>query len=109
MPIHHLGFRAANFPKARDFYLVALKPLGYKVVISFHEGKVLGLGASSYAPDFWLVDPDVTTEVDKSSSGKPAPAGPMHIAFSASNRAQVREFYEAAMYVFYSYFKFGRG
>jgi len=96
MPIHHLGFRVVNFSKTRDFYLAALKPLGYKIVISFHEGKVLGLGATFYAPDFWLVDPNVITEA---SDEKPAAAGPMHIAFSASNRAQVREFYEAAMYV----------
>ncbi|KAF8801284.1 Glyoxalase/Bleomycin resistance protein/Dihydroxybiphenyl dioxygenase [Phlegmacium glaucopus] len=97
MPIHHISFRAADFSKTRDFYLAALKPLGYKIIMSFHEGKVLGLGAKFYAPDFWLVDPDVTTEVDKASSEKPAPSGPLHIAFSASNRAQVREFYEAAI------------
>lgn len=106
MPIHHLGFKVANFPKTRDFYLAALKPLGYKVRVSFEEGKVLGLGALFCAPDFWIVDPTVHSKAEKvDETGEEQPltkdSYPLHIAFSASNRVQVREFYEAALYVFY--------
>ena len=74
--------------------------------MSFEEGKVLGLGAPFCAPDFWIVDPTVCSEAEKTGdTGEEQPSTkdsyPLHIAFSASNRAQVREFYEAAMYVFY--------
>ena len=98
MPIHHLGFKVPNFQKTREFYLAALKPLGYKVTVKIEEGKVIGLGAGYYGADFWLVDPDIgctekITDDEKTSKYSQL----IHIAFSASNRTQVREFYEAAM------------
>lgn len=105
MPIHHLRFKPLNFSETRDFYLAALKPLGYKVKLSYLDGKILGLGAQPCGPDLWIVDPDVSSEVEKTSDEKlaaGAPTRPIHIAFAASNRSQVRAFYEAAMYVLYS-------
>jgi catechol 2,3-dioxygenase-like lactoylglutathione lyase family enzyme len=99
MPIHHLGFKVPNYQKTRDFYLAALKPLGYKVTMSYEDGKVVGLGAGYYGADFWLVDPDVRSKEEKTDDEKATKySHPIHIAFSASNRAQVREFHEAAMY-----------
>ena len=102
MPIHHFGFKVPNFDKTREFYLAALKPLGYKVTMTLEEGKVLGLSAGVYGgADFWLVDPDVGAKTEQTDEEKTAKySQPLHIAFSASNRAQVREFHKAAMYVF---------
>ena len=98
MPLHHLGFKVPNFQKTRGFYLAALKPLGYKVAMMKEEGKVVGLGAGFYGADFWLVDPDVGCKEEKTDDEKASKySQPLHIAFSASNRTQVREFYEAAM------------
>jgi catechol 2,3-dioxygenase-like lactoylglutathione lyase family enzyme len=98
MPIHHFGFKVPDFPKTREFYLAALKPLGYKVTMTKAEGKVVGLGSGFFGADFWLVDPDVGIEEKKTDDEKASKySQPLHIAFAASNRAQVREFYKAAM------------
>ena len=98
MPIHHLGFKVPNYQKTREFYLAALKPLGYKVTMMKEEGRVVGLGAGLYGADFWLVDPDVGSKEEKTDDEKASKySQPLHIAFSASNRTQVREFHEAAM------------
>lgn len=101
MPIHHLAFKVPDFPRTRDFYLAALKPLGYKITMTKEEGKVVGFGAGYFGADFWLADPDVGSQTVKTDEEKAAKySQPLHIAFSASNRAQVREFHEAAMYAF---------
>lgn len=106
MPIHHLGFKVPNLQKTRDFYLAALKPLGYRVTMTKAEGKVVGLSAGLYGADFWLVDPDVGSTTETTDDEKTAKYSQLlHIAFSASNRAQVRQFYEAALYVFHYSFQ----
>ncbi|KAJ3509100.1 hypothetical protein NLJ89_g5391 [Agrocybe chaxingu] len=110
MPIHHISLNVANIEEARDFYLAALKPLGYKVTMSLIDGKVLGMG-TGWGPDFWLASTDapcadgshtrhdmstptgVTEQVEK-KTGK---TGEMHIAFAAKNREQVRQFHKAAI------------
>lgn len=94
MPLHHISLNVVDIDKAREFYLAALKPLGYKLAMSFQEGKVLGFGVG-WSYDFWLASCDAeNAKGEKKSSG---PTGPTHIAFAASNREQVRKFYEAAM------------
>jgi len=113
MPLHHISINVADLDKLREFYLAALKPLGYKIKMTFLEGEVIGLGAG-FAPDFWLTGPnapgadgsdkrhnkDPTGELVDRTQVKPrVKTGPMHIAFAARNRAQVRKFYEAAMCV----------
>lgn len=111
--LHHLSINVADLKESRDFYLAALKPLGYKIKLELLDGEVLGLGAG-FGPDFWLVGPnapgadgsdkrhnkDATGDLIDRTQVKPrAKTGPLHIAFSAKNRAQVRKFYEAAMCV----------
>jgi len=110
MPLHHISINVADIKESRDFYLATLKPLGYKIKMSIVDGEVLGLGAG-WGPDFWLVGPNAPSAdgSNKRHSDNPtaepteakprAKTGPIHIAFSAKNRAQVRKFYEAAMCV----------
>lgn len=113
MPLHHIGINAADIKESRDFYLAALKPLGYKIKLEFLDGEVLGFG-TGYSADFWLAGPnapgadgsvkrhlkDSTGDLIDRTQVKPrAKSGPLHIAFAAKNRAQVRKFYEAAMCV----------
>lgn len=113
MPLHHIGINVADLKESRDFYLAALKPLGYKIKMEFLDGEVLGFGAG-FAPDFWLAGPnapvvngsdkrhnkDATGDLSDRTQVEPrAKTGPLHIAFAAKNRAQVRKFYEAAMCV----------
>jgi catechol 2,3-dioxygenase-like lactoylglutathione lyase family enzyme len=107
MPLHHISINVVDIDKARDFYVAALKPLGYKITMSLLDGKVLGFGGMC-GPDFWLASVD-TPSADGSEvrhkdlpesnvkSVEKAPSGRVHIAFGASNRQKVREFYKAAM------------
>ena len=80
--IDHFTLKVRSYPKSRDFYLAALRPLGYSLVMEF-EGKTGGLGVEG-KPDFWLAE-------------DPAGARPTHFAFSAKDRATVDAFYRAAM------------
>lgn len=88
--IDHMSIQVADYEKSRAFYLTALGPLGYVVVMELDQKqipelpseKVGGLGEGG-KPDFWL------------SQG--APTTPQHLAFRAANRAAVDAFYKAAI------------
>jgi catechol 2,3-dioxygenase-like lactoylglutathione lyase family enzyme len=79
--IDHLGFQVTSFPRSRDFFIAALKPLGMGITMQ-GEGWVMigreGEGA------IWLGSFGPVTS-------------PIHVAFSAANREQVRQFYAAAL------------
>jgi catechol 2,3-dioxygenase-like lactoylglutathione lyase family enzyme len=77
----HIGFGVASYKKSRAFYIAALAPLGITVVKEGPTWTMLGKGGK---PGFWFGDHG-------------APPGPMHIAFIADSRAQVRAFYQAAI------------
>ena len=85
--LDHVGLAVSDYAKACDFYLKALKPLGYELVREFSRAggapDVAGLGVGG-KPDFWLV-------------GGTAADPPVHLAFSALNAAQVRAFHAAAL------------
>ncbi|KAF5328845.1 hypothetical protein D9619_011495 [Psilocybe cf. subviscida] len=110
MGIHHISITVADIDKAKAFYTAALAPLGYKEKMSFSDCTVVGFGGSC-SLDFWLVGPNAPnahgSEVRHTHEG-PTPeqlkatekrqlTGPVHIAFSASNRQQVRDFHKAAI------------
>jgi catechol 2,3-dioxygenase-like lactoylglutathione lyase family enzyme len=78
----HVGFPIADLKASRKFYAEALKPLGIRILREGEGWMIIGKGeGQSY---LWL-----------GTYGKPP--GPVHIAFAAENRAQVRAFYEAAL------------
>ena len=78
--IDHVTANVSNFEQAKRFYEQALAPLGYSVQMEF-EGAA-GFGAGGGIPDFWI--------------GSRAERGATHVAFSASDRATVDRFHEAA-------------
>jgi catechol 2,3-dioxygenase-like lactoylglutathione lyase family enzyme len=94
--IDHMGLNVRSVARATEFYLKALAPLGYGIVMDVpaeetgHEAAV-GFGAPGPAEDF--------------QSGKPSfwigqnaqPSGPMHVAFVAPSRAAVDAFHAAAI------------
>jgi catechol 2,3-dioxygenase-like lactoylglutathione lyase family enzyme len=87
--LDHIGIRTARFSAANAFYDAVMKALGGAMVMQvppeYTGGKhVLGFGRE--APVFWL------TEID----GAPESL-PVHIAFSARNRAEVDAFHAAAL------------
>ena len=77
----HIGFRVRDVEASRRFYLAALAPLGVGVAMEGPFGVGLGRGGK---PSLWL------------SQGEP-PASPLHIAFTAKNRAEVDAFHAAAL------------
>jgi len=85
--IDHTGLNVSDYQKSKAFYLAALAPLGYQVVMELPSSIVpdggLGLGVPP-KPDFWV------------AGGKPN-VPPLHVAIRAENRAQVDAFYKAAL------------
>jgi catechol 2,3-dioxygenase-like lactoylglutathione lyase family enzyme len=77
----HIGFGASDIPASKSFFLAALKPLGVAVVMEGEYG--VGMGPKG-KPSLWLAP----------AREKPAP---MHLAFTAENRQQVRDFHAAAL------------
>jgi catechol 2,3-dioxygenase-like lactoylglutathione lyase family enzyme len=87
--IDHITLRVRDFDKSKAFYLAALAPLGYEVVMEFdspEHGKFCGLGVNK-KPDFWIAP---------HKEKHPAPAG-QHIAFRSRERKQVDAFHKAAL------------
>jgi len=78
--LDHLNLNVRDLARSTRFYTAALAPLG---AVVFHADETTaGLGLPN-APQLWL-----------------APAGeaqPIHLAFRARSREQVRQFYAAAL------------
>jgi catechol 2,3-dioxygenase-like lactoylglutathione lyase family enzyme len=85
--IDHFGFAVSDYERAKAFYRKALAPLGASLVMEVEQaggkGNACGFGRNG-KPDFWI-----------GSEGKTSP--PMHVAFVAATRAEVRAFYDAAL------------
>jgi catechol 2,3-dioxygenase-like lactoylglutathione lyase family enzyme len=86
--LDHIGIAVADFARSKDFYLSALAPLGYGLVMEVSAEQTGGGGQAGFGAEgkgqFWI------------GTGRPI-TGQMHIAFSARNRAAVRAFYDAAL------------
>lgn len=81
MSFDHIGFNVADFNASRAFYLSALAPLGIGVV---SEGEGWAMFGEPGRGRFWL-------------GAFGAAATPIHIAFEATSREQVHQFYDAAL------------
>ncbi len=81
MIIDHIGMAIRDHKKSKNFYSACLAPLGIELVIEV-EGWA-GFGKAG-KPEFWFGVHDQAQN-------------PIHIAFSADNRAQVDAFYKAAL------------
>jgi catechol 2,3-dioxygenase-like lactoylglutathione lyase family enzyme len=86
--LDHIGFPVSDYERAKTFYLQALAPLGYTLVMEVgqevHRGySAAGLGKNG-KPDFWI-------------GGEGALNRPVHVAFEAADRASVDAFYRAAL------------
>lgn len=81
--IDHIGLPVSNYEQSKEFFRKALAPLGAGVVMEGPYGVGIGLPGK---PTLWL----------HQGSEK---AMPLHFAFSAANRSQVREFHAAALAV----------
>jgi catechol 2,3-dioxygenase-like lactoylglutathione lyase family enzyme len=81
MIIDHLGLAVSNYSASKVFFTQALAPLGIVPIMEVQGWA--GFGKSG-KPELWFGE-------------HTAPQRPMHIAFLADSRTQVRAFYEAAL------------
>lgn len=79
--IDHLGLPVTDYEASKAFYLQALAPLGAAVVMEGPHGAGIGCQGK---PTLWLHQ-------------APGPVTPLHLAFAAANREQVRAFHAAAL------------
>jgi len=83
-----MGFPVSNFERSKAFYTAVLAPLGITLLLDMDlsdesgPGGYCGFGAGR--PQFWI------------GTGTPL-TGRLHVAFAATDRAQVRAFYDAAL------------
>jgi catechol 2,3-dioxygenase-like lactoylglutathione lyase family enzyme len=94
--IDHLGMPVGDLARATEFYLKALEPLGYGIVMQVSaaqtgHGAAVGFGAPGKAADFQSGKPSFWI-----GEGERLP-GHIHVAFLAPSRASVDAFYAAAL------------
>lgn len=87
MTLDHTGFPVSDYARSKAFYLQALAPLGYALIMEVgeheHDSPAAGFGANG-KPDLWI-------------GGEGGLQRPIHIAIAAPNRAAVDAFYRAAI------------
>jgi catechol 2,3-dioxygenase-like lactoylglutathione lyase family enzyme len=85
--LDHTGFPVSDYAQSKAFYLQALAPLGYALIMEVqqHENDhpAAGFGANG-KPDLWI-------------GGEGGLQRPIHIAIAAQGRAAVDAFYRAAI------------
>ena len=81
MIFDHIGFNVTDFPATKAFLVQVLAPLGIGIAGQGPGWAMVGRGSKG---QFWF------------GSFGPSP-GPIHIAFAAETREQVRQFHQAAL------------
>ncbi len=84
MILDHIGLSVSDYASAQAFFAKALEPLGITLVKEVEGWSGFGRHGQ---PQFWFGTGGSFKEAHK----------PMHIAFAAESRAQVRAFHEAAL------------
>jgi catechol 2,3-dioxygenase-like lactoylglutathione lyase family enzyme len=79
--IDHLSLEVGDYGRSKAFYVEALGPLGYELLMEF-DGNVAGFGVKG-KPDFWVVGG--------------SQSGSAHVAFASPDRATVDAFHAAAL------------
>ena len=81
MILDHIGFHVSDLAAARQFFVAALAPLGIGIT---KEGEGWAMIGRDGRGQFWF------------GAFEPSP-GPIHLAFAADSREQVRQFHAAAL------------
>ena len=84
--IDHVQVAVSDYGRAREFYVRALAPLGWTMMMEFPMGgdRMAGGMGTQGKPYLWLAN-----------TGRASPTA--HVAFGARNAGEVNAFYEAAM------------
>ena len=83
--LDHMTLRVRDLDASRAFYAAALAPLGYGIVADY--GGDQGIAFGPPGQDDFAIAP----------AGDRAPAGPVHLAFHAPDRAAVGDFHVFGM------------
>jgi catechol 2,3-dioxygenase-like lactoylglutathione lyase family enzyme len=81
MILDHIGLAVRDFGRSSTFFRRALAPLGIETVLEGEGWTMLGKDGK---PEFWFGVHGI-------------PPGPIHVAFAAETREQVRAFHRAAL------------
>ena len=84
--IDHVSVYVTDVARARDFYVAALAPTGYQVILAFpsaEEPVGVGLGVGG-KPDLWLIKGDPSKQTQ-------------HVAIRGQTRKVVAAFHTAAL------------
>ncbi len=81
MIIDHIGLGISDYEAGKKFFMSALAPLGIELVMEVQGWAGFGKDGK---PELWFGE-------------RPEKTAPIHIAFIAENRDQVRAFYDAAL------------
>jgi catechol 2,3-dioxygenase-like lactoylglutathione lyase family enzyme len=85
--LDHAGFPVSDYARSKAFYLQALTPLGYALIMEVQQDEndapAAGFGVNG-KPDLWI-------------GGEGGLQRPIHIAITAPSRAAVDAFYRAAI------------
>ena len=81
MILDHIGLAVRDFGRSSTFFRRALAPLGIETVLEGEGWTMLGRDGK---PEFWFGVHGI-------------PPGPVHVAFAAETREQVRAFHRAAL------------
>ena len=79
--IDHVSLQVRDYRRSKDFYVSALAPLGFELVMEF-EGRVGGF-ARDGKPWFWIREGETS--------------GGVHVAFQAADTDAVEGFHAAAL------------
>jgi catechol 2,3-dioxygenase-like lactoylglutathione lyase family enzyme len=91
--IDHMGFRVRDLAVARRFYEACARAIGLQVIDNSGESFLIGRSASEHIPFIWVgTAQPAFWNADHSTS-----TSPIHIGFTAQNRASVDAFYRAAL------------
>ncbi len=86
--IDHVGFPVSGYERSKAFYLKALAPLGYALIMEVEQETEKGFPAAGFGigrkPDFWI-------------GGEGGLHRALHIAIQAKDRVTVDAFYEVAL------------
>lgn len=90
MALDHVSVGVADMAKAKRFYDAALAALGLAPMMPVEiNGHLVGVGYGATHPEFWIQLP-INHQAASMGNG-------MHIAFTASSREAVDNFYLAAL------------
>jgi catechol 2,3-dioxygenase-like lactoylglutathione lyase family enzyme len=87
----HISLTVSDCARSKAFYEKALAPLGAALINEL--GESAGFGRDGDGEDFWIGEGPASFQ----KPGDLTPITPVHIAFVAKDRAQVRAFHAAAL------------